>query len=51
MLDLKRCVKCNNEVSAFESNDAEDAEDLLLEEGIAVNAGDVICDDCAKEFI
>jgi hypothetical protein len=51
MLDRKKCVRCHKETSIFESNEAEDAEELLLEEGIAVEPGDVICDDCAQELM
>lgn len=51
MLDFKRCVRCNKETSISECNDAKDAEELLLEEGIAAKDGDVICDDCARELI
>jgi hypothetical protein len=49
MLDTRRCVRCFCDLDLLEDNDAERYEDELNAEGITVDAGDALCDECAQE--
>ncbi len=51
MIDRKKCVRCCKEVVLFEYEEAEDWEENLLEEGISIDPGDAICDECAQDIL
>lgn len=52
MIKKQKCVRCGSELDMFGFNrDAVAFEDELLAEGIDVECGDDLCDDCANELV
>jgi hypothetical protein len=52
MIDCQTCIRCLKRIDTFEyDNDAVAFEDELLGEGLEVEFGDVVCDECARELV
>lgn len=51
MIDVRRCIRCYCELDLLEHNDAEHYEEELNAEGITVDTGDALCDECVEEVM
>jgi hypothetical protein len=52
MIKKHKCIRCDSELDMFGfCRDAVPFEDELLAEGIEVDCGDDLCDECANELV